>query len=370
MNTKLQPILFFEQYGVLGGGQQVLLELVRAARSLGKPVEVLIPAGPIQALLQNLGATVHLIPDCNLQDGRKGLWDCLYLLIYTLRVLLQFQAPIRRAGHLYVNGNRLLAVAFLASVIWRKPAFYHVHLHYRSLERTLLAWVLFTTMTKAIILPSTFIQRELIAYSPKFANKRVIVLENGLDQRFISIPYVNRFSDVPLQHVGIVGRVSFEKGQDVLLPLAKAYPELTFHVLGDAAFSSSDYIDKLRQPALSNITFHGWVQNLPAKINEINLQVCLMPSRLPEAAPLVPLQMSALSCLMVVRRIGALADMVDTLGLLSFEQNCELSSCLQILLEQPRDELAHRTRASHAKVVQRYSNEIWQQNLRVFFSNI
>lgn len=370
MSAKLRPILFFEQYGSLGGGQQVLLELVRAARALGRPVEALIPAGPMQALLQELGATVHLVPACNLQQGQKSLRDALYLFIYTLRLLFQFHAPIRRAGYLYVNGNRLLPVALLASVLWRKPAFYHVHLHYQGLERTLLGWVLLTAMTRAVILPSVFIQEKLVAFSQRFADKRVIVLENGLDQRFTSVSYVDRFSRAPLQQLGIVGRVSSEKGQDVLLPLAKAYPELTFHVLGDAAFSDSAYLDSLWQPELPNIIFYGWVQDLPAKINEINLQVCLMPSRVPEAAPLVPLQMSALSCLAVVRRIGALADVAKALELATFELDCELSSILQNLLAEPPAELARRTEASYAAVMQRYSNEAWQQVLREFFANI
>ena len=93
-----------------------------------------------------------------------------------------------------------------------------------------------------------------------------------------------------------------------------------------------------------------------------------MPSRVPEAAPLVPLQMSALSCLAVVRRIGALADVAKALELATFELDCELSSILQNLLAEPPAELARRTEASYAAVMQRYSNEAWQEALRRFFT--
>ena len=59
-------------------------------------------------------------------------------------------------------------------------------------------------------------------------------------------------------------------------------------------------------------------------MNEIGLQVCLVPSRVKEAAPLVPLQMAALSCLVIVRKLGALEDVARELGLGMFDWVGEL----------------------------------------------
>ena len=175
-----------------------------------------------------------------------------------------------------------------------------------------------------------------------------------------------------LRQVGIVGRVSPEKGQDVLLPLARSFPHLHFHVLGDAAFSEEDYYARLQVEAPANVQFHGWVDDLPAKVREIGLQVCLVPSRCPtatpersfEAAPLVPLQMAALGCLVVVRRLGALEDLARNLDLLHFDTDEEISGCLQRLQEGPSDALAERSRATYATVMARYGHTAFQDRLR------
>lgn len=219
-------------------------------------------------------------------------------------------------------------------------------------ERKLFLLTLRLKSTRALVLPSEFIRRELLAADVRFADPRVQVVPNGLDARFSDIPFQDRFTGRPLQHIGIVGRVSPEKGQDVLIPLAKHFPQLQFHVLGDAAFSSEDYYERLKREAPENVHFHGWVDDLPVKVNEIGLQVCLVPSRCPpespgrsfEAAPLVPLQMAALSCLVIVRRLGALEDVARELGLETFEKDEELFIVLEKLCRN--DILSHMSSAN------------------------
>ena len=216
-------------------------------------------------------------------------------------------------------------------MLGRKAA-YHIHLNHGGLERKLFLLTLRLKSTRALVLPSEFIRRELLAADARFSDPRVQVVPNGLDARFSNIPFQDRFTGRPLQHIGIVGRVSPEKGQDVLIPLAKHFPQLQFHVLGDAAFSSTDYYERLKREAPENVHFHGWVDDLPAKVDEIGLQVCLVPSRCPpesperrfEAAPLVPLQMTALSCLVIVRKLGALEDVANSLGLIHFDTDLSL----------------------------------------------
>ena len=212
----------------------------------------------------------------------------------------------------------------LAQLLLGRKAAYHIHLNHGGLERKLFLLALRLKSTRALVLPSEFIRRELLAADVRFADPRVQVVPNGLDARFSDIPFQDRFTGKPLQHIGIVGRVSPEKGQDVLIPLAKHFPQLQFHVLGDAAFSSEDYYERLKREAPENVHFHGWVDDLPAKVNEIGLQVCLVPSRVKEAAPLVPLQMAALSCLVIVRKLGALEDVAKSLGFPYFDTDSSL----------------------------------------------
>lgn len=335
----MKHIVFLEQYGSLGGGQQVLLELVRAALHSGFQATVLIPEGPCSDRLRSLGAQVIAVSECRLSQGKKGIADIFRFAWYGCRTFLSHISLLRHAGLIYVNGNRLLPVALLAQLLLGRKAAYHIHLNHGGLERKLFLLTLRLKSTRALVLPSEFIRRELLAADVRFADPRVQVVPNGLDARFSDIPFQDRFTGRPLQHIGIVGRVSPEKGQDVLIPLAKHFPQLQFHVLGDAAFSSEDYYERLKREAPENVHFHGWVDDLPAKVNEIGLQVCLVPSRCPpespgrsfEAAPLVPLQMAALSCLVIVRRLGALEDVARELGLETFEKDEELFIVLEKL---------------------------------------
>lgn len=369
----MKHIVFLEQYGSLGGGQQVLLELVRAALHTGFQATVLIPKGPCVDRLRALGAQAIVVPECRLSQGGKNIADNFRFAWYGCRTFLRHISLLRHADLIYVNGNRLSPVAMLAQLMLGRKAAYHIHLNHGGLERKLFLLALRLKSTRALVLPSEFIRRELLAADVRFDDPRVQVVPNGLDARFSDIPFQDRFTGRPLQHIGIVGRVSPEKGQDVLIPLAKHFPQLQFHVLGDAAFSSEDYYERLKREAPENIHFHGWVDDLPAKVNEIGLQVCLVPSRCPpespersfEAAPLVPLQMTALSCLVIVRKLGALEDVAQELRLETFEQDEELKIILSKLQLFPASKLAKICHDNYSTCLLGYKNCHFLENLQI-----
>lgn len=373
----MKHIVFLEQYGSLGGGQQVLLELVRAALHTGFRATVLIPEGPCVDRLRALGAQVVVVPECRLSQGKKGIADIFRFARYGCRTFLRHISLLRHTDLIYVNGNRLSPVAMLAQLMLGRKAAYHIHLNHGGLERKLFLLALRLKSTRALVLPSEFIRRELLAADVRFDDPRVQVVPNGLDARFSDIPFQDRFTGRPLQHIGIVGRVSPEKGQDVLIPLAKHFPQLQFHVLGDAAFSSEDYYERLKREAPENVHFHGWVDDLPAKVNEIGLQVCLVPSRCPpespersfEAAPLVPLQMTALSCCVLVRKLGALEDVARELGLGVFEKDEALVEIISFLERNLQTNIRLCTIKSFNQICKYGMNE-FKERLNNLFLNI
>ena len=113
----MKHIVFLEQYGSLGGGQQVLLELVRAALHSGFQATVLIPEGPCSDRLRSLGAQVIAVSECRLSQGKKGIADIFRFAWYGCRTFLSHISLLRHAGLIYVNGNRLLPVALLAQLL-------------------------------------------------------------------------------------------------------------------------------------------------------------------------------------------------------------------------------------------------------------
>ena len=368
----MRNIIFCDQYGQLGGGQQVLMELVKAAQVSKFAVKVLLPAGPCADKLETLGVEVRRIPACALTQGKKNFTDILRFALYNMAVFFRNIKVLRSSDLIYINGNRLLPVALLAEIFLGRQAACHIHLNHGVMEKKLFRIFLRQHRTRAIVVPSDFIQRELAHYDAAFVSPKVRMVENGLDARFSETAFEDRFSGRPLRHVGIVGRVSAEKGQDVLPALARKFPDMDFHVLGDAAFSSADFDAALRRESPANVHFHGWVEDLPAKVREIGLQICLVPSRCPEstpghsfeAAPLVPLQMAALSCLVLVRCLGALEDVAKNLQLACFDSDEELAPIIESLRVQSAAELFAQCKNSHMLAVSKYSHNAFHERLK------
>lgn len=80
----MKNIIFCDQYGQLGGGQQILLELVKAALADKFAVKVLLPAGPCADKLEALDIEVRRIPNCALTQGNKSVLDILRFAMYNL----------------------------------------------------------------------------------------------------------------------------------------------------------------------------------------------------------------------------------------------------------------------------------------------
>jgi glycosyltransferase involved in cell wall biosynthesis len=357
--SKLPRIVFLEQYGSLGGGQQMLLELVAAARSLGCAVDILIPNGDVAVKLGHDNAAVVLIEECCLRQKNKTTFDIFRWFLYGIRLFAQNIAVLKKADLLYVNGARLLIVGILASLLLRKKVAYHIHLHHSTAEYRLFRTLLKFSLTRGIIVPSMFIRRQL----PE-KEQRVFTVENGLDARFSRIRYQDRFQDAPLRHVAIVGRISPEKGQDILLKLAPAFRDMTFHIFGDAAFADDAYYRELRQSVPPNVVFHGWIDGVAEKIDDLRVQLWIVPSRCAEASSLACMQGVAMSCLVAVREEGALAELADELGLSAFQSDEEMLRLLRHLLICHSGQLSGKTRAAFQKVMARYSHNELQKRLR------
>ncbi len=371
-------ILFFDQYGSLGGGQQMLLEFVRAVQNLKFKVSALLPKGDCTVALKRMGVDVSYSGKCNLNHGKKNYLDVIKLLFFSISSLLKHRKLFKHPDILCANGGRTYLLCFLAAIIYKKPAIYYIHIHLSRMEYSLLRCILRSKYTKNIVAPSFFIQQCLLQHSVDFSDERVVVLENGLDRRFNNIDYIDRFSNNKIEHIGIVGHIHYLKGQDVLLPLAQKFSHLQFHILGEAAPLEQKYYDELCNAAPKNIHFHGWVHDLPAKVNSIGLQLCIIPSRnfnddpsrCFEAFSLVSIEMSLLSCLVIPRYIGALADQVKNLELFSFEHDDELVELVQKILSMQSSELANITKHSYNKVMGKYSQQAFQNRLQSFFSDV
>ena len=104
------------------------------------------------------------------------------------------------------------------------------------------------------------------------------------------------------RRLAFVGRLSHEKGPDLLLDLASRLESQTFHVYGDGAMA-----DELLAKAPANCVFHGNQHSMEAQWRDIDL--LLMPSRF-EGLPMVALEAMARGIPVIAFDVGALGRVI------------------------------------------------------------
>ena len=255
-------VLIIDQYGELGGAQQCLLDLLPALLRPGR--EALLcapPSGPLLGLARQQGVEGIPISLGAYSSGRKPLVQSLRYGWESLAVarLLDSQVSRFRPQVLYTNGPRTLPAAALVARRRGLPLVFHCH--NRLLEPT------------AIRLAKSSLRfgRAFMIACCRFAGEplvtsvdsgRSFVIYNGVrgpDEHSASPPLSQRL-------VGVLGRISPEKGQAEFLQAAREVfkhdAERRFLICGKALFDDPvalRYEQSLKRMAEGlPVEFMGW----------------------------------------------------------------------------------------------------------------
>jgi len=328
-------ILFVDQYREVAGGQVVLQALVKNAREKGFEVGVLAPMGGglEAALVSRWGKRIalHDLKQLNLQDGQKGLGDLFQLIAYCFYVL-SFWRVAAHYSVIYVNGCRVApAFLLLSFFLPRHRWFYHMHLCHSRVEKLIFAIISLAPSTHQIVMASSYIRDDFfraIRWLKK--SKRFVVLENCLGPAFDSLPPLDRFSEnsQPLT-VALIGRVSPEKGHDVLPRLARRFPSVRFLMIGRTTSEHQGFLDSLLNEKLPNLVYLGETSDLPTLLKEQHVQFSIVPSRWEEPFGLTSIESMAASCITLVSHKGMLPMIAERTGALCFEDDDHLERLLE-----------------------------------------
>lgn len=333
MNTN--SILFVDQYREIAGGQVVLQALVKNACEDGFQVGVLAPMGGglETALVTRWGTRValHDLKQLDLQDGRKSARDLFRLIAYCLYVL-KFWRLAARYQVIYVNGCRIAPAFFLLSLLlpWRRW-FYHVHLCHSRIEKIIFAIISLSPGTAKIIIASSYICDDFFRTVSWLKNrKRFVVLENCLDATFASLPFLDRFqNEKQALTVALIGRVSPEKGHDVLPRLARRFPSVRFVIVGRTLPEQQAFLRSLLADKLPNLIYLGETSQLATLLTEQQVQLSIVPSRWEEPFGLTSIESMAASCITLVSRKGMLPVIAERTGAFCFESDDQLEKLLE-----------------------------------------
>ena len=151
------------------------------------------------------------------------------------------------------------------------------------------------------ICPSEFLRGKLMKNAREIYDGRTTVLHNFVEKKTISPSAVSPFS---FRYVAFAGRLSYEKGTEVLSEAAKLLPHVNFVVMGagqeEKAFSG-----------LPNVTMTGFVTGDTLACNIAFADVLAVPSVCYENCPLSILEARVLGVPSVTMNMGGMAELVE-----------------------------------------------------------
>ena len=360
-------ILFVDCYRHIGGGQIVAVSIIKSFVDQGFFVGVMTPQdGPFYGRLQGLGVGAFIdAASPELTDRKKGLNDFFKLICFTV-YLRKFIPHFRDYHFIYVNDPRMLFPVFLYCVLLSKQMVFHIHLYHGIFMRGLIALTTRFHCTRYLIANSKFINDAMLRM-PFVKSSKVRLVENCLSTVFGQSTFVNRFETAGVS-IGMFGRISEEKGFDVAIDLSKKFNDWNFYVVGDALPSDMNYFEWFKKNAPSNIRFLSGTRDIRRIIDEMRINICLVPSRCEESFGMVAIEAMGMSCFTIVAHRGGLINIADATGAKSFKSMEALVGIAKWIQGTARQQLSAETENMYQKTMQIYNIERFKRQMGALFS--
>ena len=359
-------VLCLDQFSELGGAQRCLLDLLPALADRGWRAHVAAPGeGELFPRAAALGATTDRIRCGPYSSGRKSLADMARFAWDMPRLAGQIRALIRRhaADLIYVNGPRLLPAVALAA---RRgpPVLFHAHSLLEGHAGRVAGRSL--GMARAALVASCrFVATPLRRYC---GERGVRVVYNGVRP---ARPADRARAPGVQRRIGVIGRISPEKGQADFLRAARVlyggFPGCRFVVCGAPLFSDPVAMRyRAVLDALSEnlpVEFTGWTENVEDTLATLDLLV--VPSAPVDATPRVILEAFAASVPVLAFASGGIPEIVahNATGVLVEERSPEaLAAAMRGLLGAP-DRMREVAEGALAKVRCEFHLERYQQEM-------
>jgi glycosyltransferase involved in cell wall biosynthesis len=274
-----QKILFVSYTAVLGGGELCLLDFAHAYRDTSQVV--LLTDGILKQRLEGLGVQVQVLPSSrSLADVKvsSGLTSSLRSVGELWRIGKQIAKISQDYDLVHANNQKGFVVAAIARLFGGAPVVWHLHdiltanifsATNRRIAVTLANWF----ATRVIVNSQATGEAFLVAGGKRQLLRTVY---NGFDrQQFDQISddqmHLRDELGIPRDRhlVGMFSRLSYWKGQHILLEAVSQLTDVHVLLVGEALFGESEYTEQLKtiaaQPSLQGrVHWLGFRQDIPA----------------------------------------------------------------------------------------------------------
>ena len=345
-------ILFIDHTAALGGGEIALLNLLRSFdRSRYEPIVLLFSDGPLVGRLKEIGIETHLLPAAaTLLNTRKDSLGGGTLL--RLRDSVSMLGMVRSVARfirdhtidlVHTNSLKSDLIGGLAARLAGVPVIWHVR--DRIADDYLPAKVVRLFRILCRIIPN-----HLVVISRAVGQ----TLDMNADEKRVSLVYDGTILDpgpasTRDQHngrlVGLVGRISPWKGQDIFINAAaivrERFPDARFQIIGSPMFGEEEFerglhglVEKLQLNG--SVEFTGFRTDVPALMSK--LDVLVHASTTGEPFGQVVIEGMALGKPVVAPRGGGGPEIVDhprTGFLVPMKNVPEMAAAIMALLADP-----------------------------------
>jgi glycosyltransferase involved in cell wall biosynthesis len=293
-------VLFVDHTAEKSGGEIALLRLIRSMdRSRVTPIVLLMQDGPMAEQFRQ-EAEVHILrvrqEVVAATRGSLG-WRSLFRVQDVAVICTSIWSIVRlmRTLEIDIVHTNSLKADVIGGIAARLAGRHLVwHLRDRVQADYLSPRVSFVLATLARILPHAIITvseevRRTLLNAPNFAGavfaksfkERVSTVHDGLDRKMVGSQSLERSSGIGTA-VGLVGRISPWKGQDVFIKAAsivsRSHPEIEFRIIGGALFGDLHYEHSLRgltcELGLTKVvSFTGFVDDVPEQVGALDVLV-------------------------------------------------------------------------------------------------
>lgn len=368
-------ILFLEQYGQIGGGQRILLDLAEAARARGWHVRVLCPAGPLADAVRAKGCIVRELALPAMPDGPKSLSVLLRAWCASRRAAREHRALAQECDLIVVNGPRTLAIARAWVRSLGKPALVYLHSAYGRLENFLIRSFLRLPRTCGIA-PSTHVA----ASFSRLQNVRVI--NNWVSRECAEAPVdsgrLRSVLGITDTHpiVLVPGRFSPNKGQRLVLEASKLLSDISCHFVfsGAALFEEKGReveaelrAEASRSPERIHVTH--WQESMSSLYD--GADVVVVPSVWEEPFGLTAIEAMARSRPLIVTDRGMLPVIADggRAARVTKADAAEIAAALREYFNDPAFWEA-KTKVARERVDALYHPDLGQHNVLQVFESL
>ncbi len=271
-------VLFVSYTAVLGGGELCLLDFAYAYRDRSQVI--LLTDGVLRNRLEDLGVKVEVLKasrslaDVKVSSGLASLKSIGDL----WRLGRQIAQKSKDFDLIHANNQKGFVVSAIARLWGGAPVVWHLHdiltADIFSPINRLIAVTLANWLAKRVIVNSKATGEAFVAAGGQREKLRIVY--NGFDSAVFDRLDDNQTwlrdelglpRDRPL--IGMFSRLSYWKGQHILLEAASKLPDVHVLLVGDALFGEAEYTEKLksiaaRESLQGRVHWLGFRQDIPA----------------------------------------------------------------------------------------------------------